>query len=342
MRITLVGAGAIGGLLGTRLAAAGHEVSALARGATLAALRAHGWRLRSGGALLEAPLAMASDDAALLGTQDLVIVALKAYALPDVAPRLTPLLGEQTRIISAMNGVPWWFTHDIAAAGTEPLASVDPGGAIARALPVARTLGGVVHMSASIAEPGVADHTMGLGIILGDATPEALARGLPASEIVAVFRSAGFDATHSSEIRRDVWYKLWGNLTLNPISVLTEAMSDQIIEDPLVRAFSTSCMLETAAIGARLGYAIAQSPDDRHAVTARLGGFRSSMLQDAQAGRPLELDGIVGATRELGRRVGVATPAIDTLYGLTRLLAVNRNLLAVTATSSPGPGQDPR
>lgn len=342
MRITLVGAGAIGGLLGTRLAAAGHEVNALARGATLAALRAHGWRLRSGGALLEAPLAMASAEASELGPQDLVIVALKAYALPDLAPRLAPLLGKQTRIVSAMNGVPWWFTHGIAAAGTEPLASVDPGGGIVRALPVARTLGGVVHMSASIAEPGVSDHTMGLGLILGDAAPEALASGPSAGEIVSVFRSAGFDATHSHEIRRDVWYKLWGNLTINPISVLTEAMSDEIIGDPLLRAFSTSCMLETAAIGARLGYAIAQSPDDRHAVTARLGGFRSSMLQDAQAGRPLELDGIVGATRELGRRVGVATPSIDALHGLTRLLAVNRNLMPTPTASNRDPGHDAR
>ncbi len=326
MRITIVGAGAIGGLLGTRLAAAGHEVSAFARGETLAALRAHGWRLRAQGQLETAPLARASEDATALGPQDLVIVALKAHALPALAQRLTPLLGPATRILSAMNGVPWWFTHGLDAAGDAPLATVDPGGRIAQALPSAATLGTVTHMSAATEGPGVSVHTMGLGIIVGEAVTGGQHPGASSSELVAMLRGAGFEATHSTDIRRDVWYKLWGNLTINPISVLTHAMSDQIIGDPLVRAFSTACMRETAEIGARLGYPIAQTPDDRHAVTAKLGGFRSSMLQDSEAGRTLELDPIVGAARELGARVGVMTPNIDALYGLARLLAHNRNI----------------
>lgn len=321
MRITLVGAGAIGGLLGTRLAGAGHEVSALARGASQAALRTMGWRLRAGGREERAPVAIVSDDPAAIGEQDLVILALKAQALPGLAPRLTPLLGARTRILSAMNGVPWWFTAGLPAAGPEPLASVDPGGAVARALPPERTLGAVVHISASRPEPGVSEHTMGLGILVGEAVAGGGRSGVTAAEVVDLLSAAGFEASRSADLRRDVWYKLWGNVTINPISALTGAMSDQIIADPLVRAFSTACMIETAAIGERLGTPIAQTPDDRHEVTARLGGFRSSMLQDAEAGRPLEIEPIVGAVRELGMRVGVATPNVDALHGLIRLFA---------------------
>ena len=175
MRITIVGAGAMGGFVGTRLAGTGeHAVSAFARGATGEALRSHGWRARSGGTALQAPCAMATDDAQALGPQDLVIVALKAQHLPEVAPRLTPLLAPHTRVLSLMNGVPWWFTHGLAAAGDTPLASVDPDGGIARALPPEATLGGVLHMAGSTAEPGVAEHRFGMGIILGEATRRAL------------------------------------------------------------------------------------------------------------------------------------------------------------------------
>lgn len=327
MRIAIVGAGAMGGVVGTRLASRGaHEVRAIARGATLAALRTHGWRMRSGGTLTQAPCAGASDDARDLGVQDLVIVALKAQDLPAVAPQLTPLVGAHTRVLSLMNGVPWWFTHGLAGLDA-PLASVDPDGVIARTLPSARTLGGVLHMAGGVAEPGLAEHRFGGGIIVGEVSARAAdAPGVSASEVVQSLADAGFQAVEATDIRRDVWYKLWGNMTINPISVLTGSMSDTLLTDPPVRDFITACMHEAAAIGERLGCPVAQTPEDRHQVTLMLGAFKSSMLQDAEAGRRIELDALVGAPRELGARVGLATPNLDALFAITRLHAIERGL----------------
>lgn len=313
MRICIIGAGAIGGFIGTRLAATGgHEVSALARGATLAALRAQGWRLQQGDALLQAP-AIAADDARALGPQDLVVIAVKAPALGAVAAGIAPLLGPDTLVLPAMNGVPWWFAPALDMA---PLHSVDPGGAIARAIALPRVLGCVVHASASVAEPGLVVHRMGQGLVIGEPAGGPSAR---AEAVRAVLARAGFEVTVSADIRRDAWYKLWGNLVMNPVSALTGATADRILDDPLVAAFCNAAMCEAAAVGARIGCAIDQSPVDRNAVTRRLGAFRTSMLQDAEAGRPIELDAIVGAVAELGHRVGVATPNVDALLGLTRL-----------------------
>lgn len=316
-KVCIVGAGAIGGFVGTRLAAAGGlQVSALARGQTLAALREHGWRLRSGDKLVQAPVALAADDARALGPQDLVVVALKAPALPALAPSLAPLLGPATVVLPAMNGVPWWFGEGVPQIGAEPLASVDPGGVVARALPPARVVGCVVHASTAVAEPGVVLHRMGQSLIVGEPRGGHSER---AEQVAALLRRGGFEVTHSTDVRRDAWYKLWGNLTMNPVSAITGASGDRVLADPLVRDFCSAAMREAAAVGARIGCPIEQSPEDRHAVTAKLGAFRTSMLQDAEAGRPIELDAIVGAVRELGARVGVATPAIDALFGLTRL-----------------------
>jgi 2-dehydropantoate 2-reductase len=295
MKVCIVGAGAIGGFIGTRLAAAGEaRVSALARGATLEALRAHGW----------------------LGAQDLVVVAVKGPALTAVARALGPLLGPQTVVLPAMNGVPWWFGDGVAAIGSAPLHSVDPGGVVAAAVAPGRVLGCVVHASTAVAEPGLVSHRMGRGLIVGE--PRG-GRSERAARTVALLAAAGFDVTHSDQVRRDVWYKLWGNLTMNPVSAITGASGDRILADPQVRAFCSAAMREAAEIGALIGCPIDQSPEDRHAMTAKLGAFRTSMLQDAEAGRAIELDAIVGAVRELGARVGVATPTIDALYGLTRL-----------------------
>lgn len=317
MRVCIVGAGAIGGFIGTRLAAAGRsQVSALARGATLAALREHGWRLQQGGALVQAP-AVAADHAAELGAQDLVVIAVKGPALPALAPALLPLLGPATVVLPAMNGVPWWFVDG------PPLESVDPGGAIAAALPRARVLGCVVHASAATPEPGVVAHRMGQGLIVGEPNGGASAR---AQAVVELLAHAGFDATLAADVRRDAWYKLWGNLTMNPVSAITGASGDRILADPLVRDFCSRAMREAAAVGAAIGCPIDQEPEARHAVTAKLGAFRTSMLQDVEAGRPIELDAIVGAVRELGQRHAIATPAIDALFGLTRLFGRVRGL----------------
>lgn len=316
MNVCIVGAGAIGGLLGTRLAAAAEgRVCALAHGATLASLRAHGWRLRAGGTQHSAP-ATAAAEARELGPQDVVVLALKAHALPALAPALGPLLGPDTVVLSVMNGVPWWFCHGLPGVGDAPLESVDPGGRIAAALPFPHVLGGVVHMAASRPEPGLSEHRAGSGIVVGEPAGGSSAR---AERVAGRLARAGFDVTRSADVRLDIWYKLWGNLVINPITALTGATSDRVLADPLVRGFASAAMLEAAAIGERIGCRIAQSPEDRHAVTAKLGPFRSSMLQDAEAGRTLELDAIVGAVRELGARTGVPTPNIDALLGLTRL-----------------------
>jgi 2-dehydropantoate 2-reductase len=316
MRVCIIGAGAIGGFIGSRLAMAGRaEVSALARGTTLAALREHGWRLRQGGALLQSPV-LASQRSADLGPQDLVVIAVKAPALSAVAQDIAPLLGPATLVLPAMNGVPWWFGHGQPALGDAPLESIDPGGTVATAIALHRVVGCVVHASASTAEPGLVQHRMGQGLIVGE---PAGGRSERVQRVADLLQHAGFEVTHSADVRRDIWYKLWGNMTMNPVSAITGASADRVLSDPLVREFCSSVMREAAAIGARVGCPIDQSPDDRHAITARLGAFKTSMLQDAEAGRPLELDALVGVVRELGQRLAVPTPSIDALFGLVRL-----------------------
>lgn len=318
MRVCVLGAGAIGGFIGTRLAEAGVETSALARGATLAALRAHGWRAESGGRLITAPV-RASDDPAELGEQDLVILAVKAHSMPSVAPVIGPLLGPQTMLLTAMNGVPWWFFDGFGGpCQGRHLDSVDPGGTIAAAIPASHVIGGVVHVSCSVPEPGLIRHHHGTGLIVGEPDHSVSAR---LRALAGVLGKGGFEVTVSDRIHSDVWYKLWGNMTVNPVSVLTGATADQIVDDDLVRAFCEAAMREAQEIGAGIGCPIAQSPEDRNQVTRKIGAVRTSMLQDADAGRPLELDALVGAVREIGAVVGVPSPATDALHGLTRLRA---------------------
>lgn len=330
MKVCIVGAGAIGGFIGTRLAQAGQaQVSALARGATLEALRTHGWRLQAGGSLVQAH-AVASDDPRALGAQDLVVIAVKGPALSEVALRIAPLVGADTLVMPAMNGVPWWFCQGIEGIGQRPLESVDPGGVIGAAIPFGQVLGCVVHASTSTSEPGVVHHRMGQGLIVGE--PRG-GRSERAARVAAVLQTAGFEVTHSANVRYDIWYKLWGNLTMNPVSAITGATGDRILADPLVREFCSAVMREAAAVGARIGCPIAQEPEDRHAVTSRLGAFKTSMLQDVEAGRAIELDALVGAVRELGQRVAVPTPHVDTLFGLTRLFGRVRGLYPQPTTT---------
>ena len=316
MKVCIVGAGAIGGFIGTKLAAAGRaEVSALARGATLAALREHGWRLDTAAGRMQAP-ARASDSAAELGAQDLVVIAVKGPALTAVARGIAPLLGPDTIVLPAMNGVPWWFCQGVPGFEGVTLQSVDPGGEIAAAIAFERVLGCVVHASTSTPEPGLVRHKMGQGLIVGEPRGGRSAR---AQQVVDLLAHAGFDATHADNVRYDAWYKLWGNMTMNPVSAITGATMDRILADPQVREFCSAAMREAAAIGARIGCAIVQTPEDRHAVTAKLGAFKTSMLQDVEAGRAIELDAIVGAVHEIGSRLGETMPAISALLGLTRL-----------------------
>lgn len=321
--VCIVGVGAIGGYLGARLSAAGEaEVSALARGASLAALSTHGWRLVQGGELIQSP-ANASDDARTLGEQDVVILSLKAPAMSGVVTAIKPLIGPDTLVISAMNGVPWWFSKEIEARCGQVLQTVNPGGLVSGVIPYAQTAGAVIHASASRAEPGVVVHKMGAGIVLGDIDGGKSSR---VERVCQLLSHAGFDVTHSDNIRSAVWYKLWGNMTINPVSAITGAAADRILSDDLVRQFCSRAMEEAAAIGAKIGCAIAQTPEDRHQITAKLGAFKTSMLQDVEANQPLELDALVGAVREIAGHVGIVTPNIDALFGLTRLFARTRGL----------------
>jgi 2-dehydropantoate 2-reductase len=323
MKACIVGAGAIGGFLGAKLAAAGEaEVCALARGATLAALREHGWRVNTSSWPVRAK-AHASDNAAELGAQDLVIVAVKGPALTQVARDIAPLLGPETIVMPAMNGVPWWFCHGVAGFEGARLESVDPAGVIDAAIAYERVLGCVVHVSASAPEPGLVQHKFGQGLIVGEPRGGQSERAQQVADLLA---RAGFEVTHSADIRHEIWYKLWGNMTMNPVSAITGATGDRVLSDPLVRSFNSACMAEAAEVGRRIGCAIGQTPEDRHAITTKLGAFKTSMLQDVEARRPIELDAIVGAVHEIGRRVGVATPNVDALFGLARLFGRVRGL----------------
>jgi len=323
MKVCIIGAGAIGGFIGTKLAAAGRaEVSALARGATLAALRSHGWRTNTTAGLLQAP-ARASEQAAELGVQDLVVIAVKGPALTQVARGIAPLLGPHTLVMPAMNGVPWWFCHGVEGFPGGALHSVDPGGVIDAAIRFEQVLGCVVHASTSTLEPGLVQHKFGQGLIVGDAGG---GRSERAQQVVDLLAHAGFEATLSANVRHDIWYKLWGNMTMNPVSAITGATGDRVLADPLVRAFCSAAMAEAAAVGARIGCSITQAAEDRHAITAKLGAFKTSMLQDVEANRTIELDAIVGAVHEIGQRLAVATPNVDALFGLTRLFGRMRDL----------------
>lgn len=325
MKVCIVGAGAIGGLIGARLAAnTDCEVSALARGATLAALNADGWRLKQGDRLVTGK-AHASSDARQLGPQDVVVVAVKAPSMAAIATQIGPLLKPDTIVLPAMNGVPWWFSQGLPAVGDQPLQSVDPGGTIARAIPLRHVIGCVVHLSAATTEPGLVQHRNGMGLIVGEPDGSTSARLGGVHELLT---KAGFDVTSSDAIRHDIWYKLWGNMTMNPVSAITGATGDRMLDDPLVRGFCSAAMREASAIGARIGCVIDQDPDARHAITRELGAFKTSMLVDVERGKPIELDAIVTAVHEIGRRIGVPTPNIDALLGLTRLFARTRGLLA--------------
>jgi 2-dehydropantoate 2-reductase len=319
MKVCIYGAGAIGGWIGAKLAQAGCELDVVARGATLEALKRDGLTLTSGDKRVSVPV-NASDDPAALGLQQLVIVAVKAPALPAVAERIAPLLGPDTIVLTAMNGVPWWFLQGGfggPVAGAQ-LQAVDPGGRIDAAIPARHVIGCVVHASCSLDAPGVVRHHFGNGLIIGEPSGESTSRVQALGELLA---RAGIDTRISPQIQKDVWYKLWGNMTVNPISMLTGATTDLILSDDLVRGLISTIMLEAKEIGARIGVPIAESPDDRHTVTRKLGAFKTSMLQDVEAGRAVELDALVSAVRELGQLAGVQAPFTDALLGLARLRA---------------------
>jgi len=318
MNICVVGAGAIGGWMAAKLAIAGEQVRVLARGDTLRLLRAEGIRLEEHGEEFVAKVD-ASDDCAGFGEQDLLFIAVKAPALPALASELRELIGPRTLIVPMLNGVPWWFV------GGEPLTSVDPDGRIAAALPFEQILGCVVHASCyrSGSNKVVVKHADKL--IIGE--PQ---RGEASERLAGLFGlldRAELRPDITGNIRRAIWYKLWGNATINPLSALTRATCDRILAEPDCCAWMLDGMAELAAIGAAIGCPISESGEDRMAVTARLGAFKTSMLQDVEMGRPIELEALLGAPREIARRFGIETSALDRLYAATKLMAESLGLL---------------
>jgi len=318
MRICIYGAGAIGGFIGARLALAGVDVSLVARGAHLAAMRTNGLVLRSGGGETVCQV-RCTDKAAELGPQDAVIVALKAHAVPAVVDEIHSLCDAGTSIVTAVNGVPWWYFHRLPGAYEgHQLASVDPDGVQWRVLGPGRAIGCVVYPACEVPEPGVIEHIDGDRFTLGEPSGEKSVRVIGLSEVL---REAGLKAPVKTRIRDEIWIKLWGNVAFNPLSALTGANLDVLCADPDTRALARRMMLEAQAIGEALGARFAIDVDKRIDGAAAVGAHKTSMLQDLERGRAMEIDAVVTAVQELGALVAIATPAIDIVATLVKARA---------------------
>ena len=318
MKICIYGAGAVGGLIAAWLVRSGHDVSAVARGAQLEAIRRHGLRVRSAGDI-RAFRIRAEADPAELGVQDYVVVAVKAQSLQEVAGRIGPLVGADTSIITAMNGVPWWFFDRLRFGnGAQRLESLDPGGKLSRAMPTERIVGCVVHLAASTPEPGLVSHNMGNRLILGEPGGRNTQRTKRIAEALA---AAAFEAIVSDFIEKDFWVKLLGNVSFNPVSALTLSTADRLIEDRQVKAYMVQIMREVLAIGRAVGVDADIDPEARIDMARQLGKFKTSMLQDLEAGKALEIDGLLAGTLEIAEKAGVQAPFTQSLFGLIRARA---------------------
>ena len=318
MKVCIFGAGAIGGYMGVKLAKAGADVSLVARGPHLAAMQEKGLTLIEEGETTTVPVT-ASDDPAALGVQDYVIVTLKAHSVPPVVSKMAPLIGPNTTIVSGVNGVPWWYFHKLEGTheGTR-LQSVDPGNVQWDGFGPDRVLGCVVYPAAEVIEPGVVKHIEGNRFSLGEPDGSKSERALALSKILS---NAGLKAPVRPKLRDEIWVKLWGNLSFNPISALTHATLDVLCTDEGTRAVARNMMVEAQEIAERLGVKFPIDVDRRIAGGAAVGAHRTSMLQDLDQKRPMEIDALVASVQELGRVTDVATPTIDTVLGLIRLRA---------------------
>ncbi|MGB5061277.1 MAG: 2-dehydropantoate 2-reductase [Candidatus Promineifilaceae bacterium] len=315
MRICIYGAGAIGGYLGVQLALAGANVTLIARGAHLAAMQANGVRLLING---EERVAhpRCTDNPADVSEQDFVILTLKAPSVPGVVELMQPLLGRDTAVVTAVNGIPWWYFYGLDSPWrNHQLASVDPGGRQWLGIGPERAIGCVVYPATEVVAPGVIQHVSGDRFSLGEPTGEKTARVTALSDL---FRAAGLKAPVRQHIRNDIWVKLWGNLSFNPVSALTGGTLETIAADPGTRAVVRAMMLEAQAIGEELGVRFGIDVDQRIAGAAAVGAHKTSMLQDLEHGRPLEIDALVTVVQELGQLVGLATPTIDVVLALVR------------------------
>ena len=314
MKICVFGAGAIGGYMAVELAASGQEVCVIARGAHLAAIQERGLTLIDHGREKVVKVAAAADPGAF-GVQDVVICALKAHQAYGCAPDFAPLLGAQTAVLWALNGIPWWYFYGSGSPFEgRHLESVDPGGRQWNALQPQRAIGCVVEPACEVIAPGVIAHHDFNRFIIGEPDGSRSSRVLALGDALT---AAGFDAPVRDDIRWNIWLKLWGNVCLNPISALTGATLDRIVGDAGLRTLCRSMMLETQAVNEALGVHIpAEMMERRLAAAGQLAGHKMSMLQDMERGRPLEIDALVGAVQELGRLAAVATPTVDAVLAL--------------------------
>ena len=315
MKICVFGAGAIGGYMGAKLAQAGADVSLVARGPHLAAMQANGLRLAEESGEITVPV-RAEEDPAALGEQDYVIVTLKAHSVPPVVGRMAPLIGENTTVVSGVNGVPWWYFHKHGGdlEGTR-LASVDPGNVQWDGFGPDRVLGCVVYPAAEVVQPGVVKHIEGNRFSLGEPDGSKSDRALDLSKALS---AAGLKAPVRPRLRDEIWVKLWGNLSFNPISALTHGTLDVLCTEPGTRGIARAMMVEAQEIAETLGVKFPIDVDRRIDGGAAVGAHRTSMLQDLDAGRPMEIDALVGSVQELGRIVGVTTPTIDMVLALVQ------------------------
>ncbi len=324
MKVCIFGAGAIGGYLGVKLARAGVDVSLVARGPHLEAIRKDGLTLISEGRSDTVALP-ASSDPAELGTQDYVVVGLKAHQLPQAAPTMAPLLKDDTAIVTAMNGVPWWYFHGLEGLYRDTrLRSVDPDGVVWASLHPRRAIGCIVYPAAEITRPGVVTHTYSNRFDLGE--PDGT-RSPRASALSQAMIKAGLKAPVRPRIRDDIWLKLWGNLCFNPISLLTGATLDVIARDPGTRALCRAMMVEAQAVGEALGVRFALDVERRIEGAAEVGAHKTSMLQDLERGRPVEIEALLGAVVEMARLVGSDTPLCDAVLALARQRAAVAGVL---------------
>lgn len=324
MRYCVYGLGAIGGQLAARLTAAGVEVVGVAREGACKVVREHGFVLEAPDGSTTSVQVEVATSASALPRADVVVLAVKSTALPAVVADLERAVGPDTVVVTAMNGLPWWFADGLDLATPSIRSALDDR--LGQMVPPAQVLGCAVHHSARVAAPGHVVRTSGNGLALGPVRPDGVAASA-AEGVVSDLRAATYDVEQTDQIHRAVWYKLWGNLTLNPVSLITRSPVDHVLGDPDACAFVEACMSEAQRVGDVLGLPIPSTPAERLGMTRRLGSFTTSMHQDAVAGRPVELDSILGETVRLARAAGVATPGLDALLGLARLHARAHDLL---------------
>lgn len=319
MKFAVVGAGAIGGYLGAKLARAGEEVTFIARNRNLEAIRAHGFKLiLEDGSEEHAPTARAVQHMADAGPQDVVLLTVKAHQVGDLLPDLRALFGPQTLVVTMINGIPWWYFHKLPGAHEGMgLESVDPGGRLAAHIEPERIIGSVVYPAAELVAPGVVKLIEGNRFTLGELDGSRSERITTLSE--AMMR-AGFKAPVSKDIRSEIWVKLWGNLSFNPISALTHATLEDICRFPATRALASRMMTEAQTVAEALGVRFKITLEQRIAGAEAVGAHKTSMLQDVENGRALELEALVGSVVELGRITGLPTPTIEAVYATTSLL----------------------